>query len=241
MATRSLRDAFAAGARLPGTFAADLIDRGARPNRERLGNSEQFAGIATALVGLFAFLDIVRRTLVELIGAPGVFVQLALIVVAIGGCAHIISARRSGATYRYGRIFRTAAKVLVLVLVLYAVPRNVAAVSEHFATVPDTFGGYLVDAGTGEPVDGARVRVVGARGATIGESSWPSDTGGFYIVTMERAARRSEAELAVHSDRCGSHTLPLTRDFERDRNSSTPLRAGRGGAVFRHAIECKVP
>jgi hypothetical protein len=227
-------------------FVRDLVDRGARRTSSRLGAAEQFAGIGTALTALLALLDVFRKTLDELVGAPGVVIQLVLVAIAIGGCIYIISARTAASrsaepTYRFGPIFRTAAKVLILVLLVYLLPRRIAATADHYAQVPALFGGYLVDARTGEPIVNASARLQSEGQGDVGGTAWPSDSNGFYIVQVERPVPRRQATLAVYSETCGSHKVTLTKSSERPedpREKST--RGGRGPAtIFRHVIDCK--
>lgn len=207
----------------------------------RDGAAEHVAGVATALTGLLALVDVVRKAAGELIGIPPVLVQAVLLMVSIAGCIHINTARGAPSpsgdrVHRFGTPARWAARVLALTLILYALPMNVRAISEHYAQLPASFGGHLHDAATGRPVVNATVRVVLDADVDAGGSTWPTDDAGFYIVQLERAALRREARLRVHSDTCGVQTLALGKAFEAQPQHS---QAAAGQLLFDHVITCE--
>jgi hypothetical protein len=209
----------------------------------RDGAAGPLTGVATALAGILALVDVVRKAASELVGIPAVLVQTLLVVLSIAGCIYIISARSpstaAGArAHRFGSPARWAARLLALALIVYALPMNVRAISEYYEQLPGSFGGRLRDAATGRPVVDATVRVVLDGGADAGGSTWPSDDTGFYIVQLDRPAPRREATLKVHSERCGVQTVALTRSFEAQPQASDAGRAA-DRLVFEHAIACE--
>ena len=222
-------------------FFGDLRDRGAEPNKDRAATSDHFAGVVTGLTALAGMLDVVGKTLQDLVGLPGVFAHFALLLVALSECVYIVSARKPERavhpTYRFGTPLRSAGKVLALLLVVYGLPREAMATAEHYSRVPEFFGGYLVDARNGMPVANARVRLLLNTQVDIGGATWASDSSGFYIVQLQRSVLRKDAILLVYADTCGTHKLSLAKDFESGESTRMPGRgkapASRAGAEHR--------
>jgi hypothetical protein len=232
--------------RFPRDFLRDIVDGGAGRNSKKAGFAGQVAGIATALAGLLALLDVAGKTLDRIVGAPAVIIQLALAFIAIGGCAYIISARLASSderkqSYRFGILLRHGAKIFLVVLLVFVVPRTVNATREHYERLPNVFGGTLVDVHTGEPIANATVRVTVDGEGDVGGATWPSDSGGFYIIQLARAFPRRNVILTMYSERCRSQTLALTRSAEvRDPpTSSVHARHGLTMKMFRHVVDCQ--
>jgi hypothetical protein len=228
-------------------FWADLRDQGAEPGQNRVDAQSLGAALLVVVPGAVSLLDGAKRLVTELLGSPGALVRVLLLVVGIICALLVITAKedvdsrpgflpeiRNRKRYRYPSVFRTIAKVGLALAFL--VPGSVRATIDDFSTLPTTIVGRLVWAATGQPVEGARVRVIADDGADVTLGDWHSDSDGYYILRLKRRVKRT-ALLSLVAPECTNELrLPLRSPNE----SNTPNRlSGPGISNFEHSVTCK--
>lgn len=205
-----------------------------------------------AISGAVSYASTLDRLASQLLGIPGSFLPIFIIVFGLSWCMYVIHVKtmeesnsritlpiedKSQLRYKYGQPVRYLAKAGLLIL-LVLLPGKLSTAIDEVVPLPPTFYGYLIDARSAKPMADVRVRVVTADGVDITKGVWLSDSEGFYIVeTLQRVQRN--AHLVVIQPDCNmEQSLSLRRVDESHidafgRNTPAELRP-----MFRHIINC---
>jgi hypothetical protein len=234
------------------SFIADMLDRSAEARKNYRWVPDLWATGLLAASGVASYADVLYKLFTNIIGAPGVLVPLFILLFVLVWCVFLVSAKdetQSHASivistdnkrhleFKYGQPVRYFAKIGI-VLIIVSLPGKVISSTYKIIPLPTIFYGYLVDARTGQPIADARVRVVSADGADITQSTWLSDSEGFYIVRTTKRAYRND-RILVNDANCTTkeYSLPLRRADELPAVQSNKPKVGLR-PVFRHVLNC---
>jgi hypothetical protein len=232
-------------------FIGDLLfDTGARKAVETLSPKDIAVALVAPVSGAVAWLDVSQRVVHDQLGISSNFLPPVLLLFGVAWCVFIIVAKDepapkaagfvstdetvSGPIYRNGPRVRLLGKLMFFLLLLLF-PRAVLAWLDTTFPLPPKLYGYIEDEHSGQPIEGARVRVVTESGVDVTAGEWRSDSRGFYVVETLRPVTRL-ASLQVYRPDCPSgQRLSLQRNFQ-----IPPSQAGSASVkpLFRHRLAC---
>jgi hypothetical protein len=229
-----------------------LLDTGALKKANPVTPSDLSAAVLASLSAISVFAEKSQELARNLLGGYGSFIPLLLVIFLILWSLYVIGAKISseaftvgfrndkagspGFVYKHGQLVRWFSRML-LVALLYLIPRAAAPIVDELSTLPTVLYGYLQDAHTGKPLEGIIVRVVTAEGQDITNGHWKTDSDGFWIVKTSRPSDR-HAKLAIWLPDCSvQELLPLNHESE-----LAHKRAARKelGPIFSHSVSCQL-
>jgi len=235
-------------------LAGDLLfDTGATKRAELFSPREVSVALVAPLSGAVAWIDLPRKIVQQFLGITSNFLPLALLIFGFLWCILVIVAKdlpvarpagftslRDGPpvpTYRNTQVTRWLAK-LMLLLLLVPIPRAALAWADTTFAMPPKIYGYILDAQSGQPIEGARLRVINENGIDVTSGEWLSDSTGFYVVETSARVTRL-ASLEVYRRDCQvPQSLSLKREFE---VVLKPLQDEHLRPMFRHQLGCIFP
>ncbi len=204
----------------------DLTDRGA-DRRAKSGTNIDFSTTVTTAAAALGLMLQLFTSVPSLLGVPGPILNIVVSMIAAGGSLHIIAAKHTKAIsttltlpnsptsveYLFNHYFRQVAKCILFLALLVSVPYNTSAFLVSIDKLPKVLYGYVYDAGTRSPIQGAVIRIFDQH-VDVTQESLPSDVNGFYIVESKRKVNRT-AYLVASVEGCQQqHKLLLLKDFE---------------------------
>lgn len=230
------------------TFLQDVLDQGAQHSSQKASSQDYFKGLGAAMAVVASAIEDVQKVFSRLLGLSEGSLSLILSLCALIGCWYIFTSKVKAPSsdspilvhyYSFNWFVRQLSKVVLVVLLLFSIPRNTIELLEGQQRLPKMLTGRLEYARTRQPVVNANVRIITEDGRDVTKNSWASDHNGFYIVETSQRVLRS-AKLLVYVSNCESRELPLLKEYENTTESEGNDFETNQPPIFYHLFDCNL-
>lgn len=220
----------------------DLLDKGALKRESAMSPMDIGTSLLAGISGTVAWADQAQQLTRYFLGNFSSALPLLILTFGFFWCLFAIQAKdhepqqeagfgrpTTSTTYHFQQITRWFCKFMLIVLVLLA-PRVAFSMADEIWPLPSEVYGYLENQKTGDPIEGARLRILSSEGIDVAPGHWLSDSNGYYTIRSSKRFTRL-AHLEVSHPDCKSELLPLRREFQLDDDSELH-------PIFKHLLDC---